>query len=220
VFKAEFIIITPVFSVTWSFTNQSNLRIWWSTNIYGYYQCWTQFRCVWKLSYILVFRIIWWIESSKEQNLFDQFKALPNNSPNFKWYFDLFICSTNFYTCTSLYLVCNLLNKIILQCVSVSHSAHDVCVTGVCVSGVLHMQFMHDWLKRLTCVSSCGGEDSSTRTLAISDEKVSWHRADVTSLPQKHPQSVLKISFQNQIRFAWCGKNHKSCHTFYGSYLL
>jgi len=38
VIKAEFIIITPVFSVTWSFTNHSNRRIWWSTNIYDYYQ--------------------------------------------------------------------------------------------------------------------------------------------------------------------------------------
>jgi len=37
VIKAEFIIITPVFSVTWSFTNHSN--IWWSTNIYDYIQC-------------------------------------------------------------------------------------------------------------------------------------------------------------------------------------
>jgi len=53
VIKAEFIIITPVFSVTRPFTNHSNMRIWWSTNIYDYYQCWTQFRCVWKLSYIL-----------------------------------------------------------------------------------------------------------------------------------------------------------------------
>jgi len=42
VIKAEFIIITPVFSVTWPSTNHSNMRIWWSRNIYDYYQCWTQ----------------------------------------------------------------------------------------------------------------------------------------------------------------------------------
>jgi len=35
-FIPEFIIITPVFSVTWSFTNHSNMRIWWSRLIYDY----------------------------------------------------------------------------------------------------------------------------------------------------------------------------------------
>ncbi len=34
------IIITPVFSVTWSFRNQSNMLICCSRNIYYYYQCW------------------------------------------------------------------------------------------------------------------------------------------------------------------------------------
>jgi len=34
VIKAEFIIIAPVFSVTWSFRNQGCSR-----NIYDYYQC-------------------------------------------------------------------------------------------------------------------------------------------------------------------------------------
>jgi len=51
VIKVEFIIITPVFSVTWSFRNHSNMRIWWSTNIYHYYQWWKQlccFRFLWK----------------------------------------------------------------------------------------------------------------------------------------------------------------------------
>jgi len=33
VIKAEFIIITPVLSVTWPFRNYSNMRMWWSTHI-------------------------------------------------------------------------------------------------------------------------------------------------------------------------------------------
>jgi len=37
-FIPEFIIITPVFSVTWSFRNHSNMRIWWSRHIYDFYQ--------------------------------------------------------------------------------------------------------------------------------------------------------------------------------------
>jgi len=56
--KAEFIIITPVFRVTWSSRNHSNMRIWWSRNSYDYYQCWTQMCCfifLWKPSYILSF---------------------------------------------------------------------------------------------------------------------------------------------------------------------
>jgi len=34
--------ITPVFSVTWPSRNHSNMRIWWSTHTYDYYQSWTQ----------------------------------------------------------------------------------------------------------------------------------------------------------------------------------
>jgi len=40
-----FSIITPVFSVTWSFRNQSNVMIWCSRNIF-YYQCWKQLCCL------------------------------------------------------------------------------------------------------------------------------------------------------------------------------
>ncbi len=40
-------IITPVFSVTWSFRNHSNMLICCSRSIYDYYQCWKQF--LWKL---------------------------------------------------------------------------------------------------------------------------------------------------------------------------
>jgi len=36
-------IITPVFSVTWSFRNHSNMLICCSRNISYYYQCWKQF---------------------------------------------------------------------------------------------------------------------------------------------------------------------------------
>ncbi len=44
-----------------------------SRNISDYNQCWKQLCCLmfmWKLWYIF-FRIIWWIESSKEHNLFE-----------------------------------------------------------------------------------------------------------------------------------------------------
>ncbi len=56
--KAEFsAVITPVFSVTWSFRNHSNMLIWCSLNISYYYQCWNQWCClisVWKLSYVFI----------------------------------------------------------------------------------------------------------------------------------------------------------------------
>jgi len=55
-----FLYFTPVFSVTW---NHSNMRIWWSRNIYDYYyQCWTQFCCfrfLWKPSYFLFDSLIY-----------------------------------------------------------------------------------------------------------------------------------------------------------------
>jgi len=35
----NFSIITPVFSVTWSFRNHSNMLMWCSRNIYNYYRC-------------------------------------------------------------------------------------------------------------------------------------------------------------------------------------
>ncbi len=72
----NFSIITPVFSVTWSFRNDSNMLIccsviinyYWSSNIrpYYYYQDWKMFL----LLHVLVkkIRILWWIESSKENN--------------------------------------------------------------------------------------------------------------------------------------------------------
>ncbi len=47
-----FSIITPVFRVTWSFRNHSNILICFSKNISDYYQCWNQLCCLiflWKL---------------------------------------------------------------------------------------------------------------------------------------------------------------------------
>ncbi len=55
-----FSIITPVFSVTWSFRTHSIMPICCSRNIYDYYQCWKQVRwsiVLWKPRYILFFRI-------------------------------------------------------------------------------------------------------------------------------------------------------------------
>jgi len=46
-----FSIITPVFGVTWSFRNHSNM-IWLSRNIY---QCWQQLCC------FIFLWILWWI---------------------------------------------------------------------------------------------------------------------------------------------------------------
>jgi len=50
-----FSIITPVFSVTWSFRNHSNMLIFCWRNISDYYQCWKQscyFIFLWKPWYI------------------------------------------------------------------------------------------------------------------------------------------------------------------------
>ncbi len=53
--KLNFSIITPVFSVTWSFRNHSYILIWCSRNI-SYYQCWKQLCCfiLWKPWYVLM----------------------------------------------------------------------------------------------------------------------------------------------------------------------
>ncbi len=60
----------PVFSVTWSYRNHSNMQIWCSRNIS--YQCWKQLCCsifLWKAWHI-VFRIFWWIENRKSKRNF------------------------------------------------------------------------------------------------------------------------------------------------------
>jgi len=41
-----FSIITPVFSVPWSFRNNFNILICFATNIYDYHQCWKQLCCL------------------------------------------------------------------------------------------------------------------------------------------------------------------------------
>ncbi len=56
------------------FRNHNNMLICCSRNISDYYQCWKQLCCsifLWKLWYILFFRIHRWTESSKEQHLFE-----------------------------------------------------------------------------------------------------------------------------------------------------
>ncbi len=56
------------------FRNHNNMLICCSRNISDYYQCWKQLCCtifLWKPWYILFFRIHRWIESSKEQHLFE-----------------------------------------------------------------------------------------------------------------------------------------------------
>ncbi len=57
------------------FRNHSNMLIWCSWNISDYYyQWWKQLCCfifLWKPWYIC-FRILWWIESSNEQHLFER----------------------------------------------------------------------------------------------------------------------------------------------------
>ncbi len=56
------------------FRNHSNMLIFFSRNISDYYQCWKQLCCtifLWKPSCILFFKIHRWIESSKEQHLFE-----------------------------------------------------------------------------------------------------------------------------------------------------
>ncbi len=61
-----FSIITPVFSLTWSFSY---------SNISYYYQSWKRFSAVSFKTKIgnhgYFFRIFWWIGSSKEQHLFE-----------------------------------------------------------------------------------------------------------------------------------------------------
>jgi len=64
-----FSIITPVFSVTWSFRNHSNVMICCSRNISDYYQFWKQLCCLiflWKL-WLKKIGVLWLIERSKEQ---------------------------------------------------------------------------------------------------------------------------------------------------------
>ncbi len=56
------------------FRNHNNMLICCSRNISDYYQCWKQLCCtifLWKSWCILFFRIHRWIESSKEQHLFE-----------------------------------------------------------------------------------------------------------------------------------------------------
>ncbi len=56
------------------FRNHNNMLICCSRNISDYYQCWKQLCCtifLWKLWWILFFRIHRWIESSEEQHLFE-----------------------------------------------------------------------------------------------------------------------------------------------------
>ncbi len=63
-----FSIITPVFRVTWSFRNYSNMLI---KKLFSYYWCFKQLCCwifLWKPFF---FRILWGIECSKEQHLFE-----------------------------------------------------------------------------------------------------------------------------------------------------
>ncbi len=61
-----FSIIAPVFSITRSFRNHSNMLICYSKNIYCYYKYWKKLCCIiflWK-------HVDSWIEISKEQHLF------------------------------------------------------------------------------------------------------------------------------------------------------
>ncbi len=56
------------------FRNHNNMLICCSRNISDYYQCWKQLCCpifLWKPWHLLFFRILWWIESSKEKHLFE-----------------------------------------------------------------------------------------------------------------------------------------------------
>jgi len=50
----RFSIIPPVFSLTWSFRNYSDMMIWWSRNMSYCYQCWIQLLN-------RFFSILWWI---------------------------------------------------------------------------------------------------------------------------------------------------------------
>ncbi len=72
-----FSIVTPVFSVSRFFRNHSNCWICCWRNISYYYQCWKQMCCLiflWEPWYML-FKICWWIESLKEQHLFENVLA-------------------------------------------------------------------------------------------------------------------------------------------------
>jgi len=69
--KWIFSIITPVFSVTWSFRNHSNMRIWCSRNISYYYQCWKQLLNTFVKIVVFFWGFFWWIETWKEQHLFE-----------------------------------------------------------------------------------------------------------------------------------------------------
>ncbi len=62
-----FSIITPGFSVTWSFRNHSNMPIWCSINIYYYHQCLKHLCCLIFVQFFseIYFKII------KEQHLFE-----------------------------------------------------------------------------------------------------------------------------------------------------
>ncbi len=96
------------------FRNHSNMLICCSRNISDYYQCWKQLCCtifLWKLWYILFFRIHRWIESSKEQHLFET-EIFSNIINDFTVTFDQFNASllTNYffqilYTFLSRYII-------------------------------------------------------------------------------------------------------------------
>ncbi len=56
------------------FRNHYHFLICCSINIYDYYHCWKELCCtifLWKPSHFLFFRMIWWMESSKESQLFE-----------------------------------------------------------------------------------------------------------------------------------------------------
>ncbi len=77
------------------FRNHNNVLIYCSRNISDYYQCWKQSCCtiiLWKCWYVLYFRILWWIESSIEQHLFE-IEIFPNIINVFTVTFDQFNAS-------------------------------------------------------------------------------------------------------------------------------
>ncbi len=93
-----FSIITPVFSITWSFRNHSNMLICCSINISYYYQCWKQLCCLILLVKPWYFVLSGFFEGTVQKNslylkqnvihvftiTFDQFKAsLLNKDINF-----------------------------------------------------------------------------------------------------------------------------------------
>ncbi len=80
-------IFTPLlqfFSVTWSLRNHSHMLIWCLRNIYYYFQCRNFFIFVAETLHFC--RILWWIESSKEQFIWNRF--LCGNSVNLTVIFD------------------------------------------------------------------------------------------------------------------------------------